>query len=123
MDTSAYRTGPRPAGAALRGEARELYGIQRLVKTHHIQLVSCYVRCPAAEASLRFGPGMTDTSVRVTTLDVVLSANARGYVVRFSKPAKQNQDQHDNEYEAEPAATVVAGSVERAAPEPAKAPE
>jgi hypothetical protein len=40
-----------------------------------------------------------------------------------SKLAEQNQDQHDNEYEAEPAATVVAGAVEGAAPEPAKAPE
>jgi hypothetical protein len=29
-----------------------------------------------------------------------------------SKLAEQNQDQHDNEYEAEPAATVVAGAVE-----------
>src|SRR5579863_594881 len=39
------------------------------------------------------------------------------------KLSEQNQDQHDNEYEAEPAATVVAGPIKRAAPEPAKAPE
>ena len=40
-----------------------------------------------------------------------------------SKLAEQNQDQHDNKYEAEPAATVVAGAVKGAAGEPAKAPE
>ena len=38
-----------------------------------------------------------------------------------SKPAEQNQNQHDNEYEADPAATVVAGALEGAASEPAKA--
>src|SRR5471030_292883 len=40
-----------------------------------------------------------------------------------SKLAEQNQDQHDNEYEAESAAAVVTGPIEGAAPEPAKAPE
>jgi hypothetical protein len=40
-----------------------------------------------------------------------------------SKLAEQNQDQQDNDYEAEAAATVVTGPVERAAPEAAKAPE
>jgi len=38
-----------------------------------------------------------------------------------SKPAEQNQNQHDNEYEADPAATVVAGALEGAASEHAKA--
>jgi len=40
-----------------------------------------------------------------------------------SELAEQNQDQHDNEYEAEPTATVIAGPIERAAPESAKAAE
>jgi hypothetical protein len=40
-----------------------------------------------------------------------------------SKPTEKNQDQHDNEYEAEPAATVLAGPVEETASEPAKASE
>jgi hypothetical protein len=39
-----------------------------------------------------------------------------------SKPAEQNQDKHDKEYEAE-SATIVAGPIEGAAPEAAKAPE
>jgi hypothetical protein len=34
----------------------------------------------------------------------------------------QYQDQHDNEYEAEPAATIVAGPVEGAASNPLKPP-
>jgi len=41
----------------------------------------------------------------------------------ISRLAEQNQDQHDNEYEAEPAAIVVAGPIESAAAEPAKAPD
>ena len=40
-----------------------------------------------------------------------------------SKPAEQNQDQHDNEHEAEPAATMVSGPVEGASADPAKATE
>jgi hypothetical protein len=40
-----------------------------------------------------------------------------------SKLAEQNQNQHDNEYQAESAAAVIAGPVKRAAPKPAKAPE
>jgi hypothetical protein len=39
-----------------------------------------------------------------------------------SKLAEQNQDQHDNEYEAKSAAAVIAGSVEGAAPDPLKPP-
>jgi hypothetical protein len=39
------------------------------------------------------------------------------------KPAEQDQDQHDNEYEAEPAATVVPGPVEGASAEATKATE
>jgi hypothetical protein len=45
------------------------------------------------------------------------------YFPHCSKPAEQNQDKHDKEYEAETATTVVAGPIEEAAPEPAKAPE
>jgi hypothetical protein len=44
-------------------------------------------------------------------------------VCSFLKPAEQDQDQDDYEYEAESAAAIVAGPVEGAAPEPAKAPE
>src|ERR1700730_991211 len=50
-------------------------------------------------------------------------ARQREHCPGSSKPAEQNQDQHDNEYEAEPAAAAVAGPVEGAAPEPAKSPE
>jgi hypothetical protein len=39
------------------------------------------------------------------------------------KSAEQNQDQHDNEHEATPAATLVPGPVEGASAEPAKATE
>ncbi len=45
------------------------------------------------------------------------------YTPHCSKPAEQNQDKHDKEYEAESATTVVAGSIEEAAPKPAKATE
>lgn len=38
-----------------------------------------------------------------------------------SEPAEQDQDQHDNENEAEPAATVIAGPIERAAADSTKA--
>jgi CheY-like chemotaxis protein len=38
-----------------------------------------------------------------------------------SKPAEQNQDQHNDEHEAKTAAAVVSGPVEGAASEPAKA--
>ena len=37
--------------------------------------------------------------------------------------AKQNQDQHDNEDEAEPAAAIVTGPIKGTATEAAKAPE
>jgi len=40
-----------------------------------------------------------------------------------SKLAEQNQNQHDNKYEAESAAAVIASSVEGAAPEPTKTSE
>jgi hypothetical protein len=40
-----------------------------------------------------------------------------------SKFAEQNQDQDDNEDEAEPTTTIVAGPIERTATEPAKAPK
>jgi hypothetical protein len=40
-----------------------------------------------------------------------------------SKFAEQNQDQHDNEYETDPATTVVASPVERTTSEPAEASE
>ena len=39
-----------------------------------------------------------------------------------SKLAEQNQNQHDNEYEAESATAVIAGPVERPAPSPLKPP-
>ena len=59
-------------------------------------------------------------------LPEAMASNPEGIILNedtlgSSKPAEQNQDQHDNEYEAEPAATVIAGPIERAAPESAKA--
>jgi len=40
-----------------------------------------------------------------------------------SKLAEHNQDQNSNEYEAEAAATVAAGPLDGATPEPAEAPD
>ena len=40
-----------------------------------------------------------------------------------SKPAEDDQDQHDNENEAEPASPIIAGPIERAAADSAKASE
>ena len=40
-----------------------------------------------------------------------------------SKPTEQNQDQQDNDYEAEAAATVVAGPIEWTASKPTKTSE
>jgi hypothetical protein len=44
-----------------------------------------------------------------------------GYSPHRSEPAEQNQDKHDYEYEAESAAAIVAGPIEEAASEPARA--
>jgi hypothetical protein len=42
---------------------------------------------------------------------------------RRPEACRANQDRHDYEYAAEPAATVIAGPVQRTAPETAKASE
>jgi hypothetical protein len=38
-----------------------------------------------------------------------------------SKPAKQDKDQQDNDYETKPTAAVISGPIERAASEPTEA--
>ena len=47
----------------------------------------------------------------------------RSIALAILQPAKQNQDKHDNEDEAEPAPAIVAGPVEGAASDSAEAPE
>jgi hypothetical protein len=44
-------------------------------------------------------------------------------LTRSLKFTEQDQDEDDNEYEAEPASTIVTGPVEGAAPKAAKASE
>jgi hypothetical protein len=53
----------------------------------------------------------------------VIGNRVRALCIGSSKPAEQNQDQNDNEYEAEPAAAIIARPVEGAASEAAKASE
>jgi hypothetical protein len=48
---------------------------------------------------------------------------ANDVIVAISELTEQNQDQHYNEDEAEPAAAIVAGPVKRAATETAETPE
>jgi hypothetical protein len=74
--------------------------------------------------SFQFVPAMAKPkAIYITTIS---SAVGEGLLERCpggSKPSEQNQDQNYNEHEAEPAATVVAGPVEGAAPEAAEASE
>jgi hypothetical protein len=51
----------------------------------------------------------------------ILNPLADCFSLAFSKPAKQDKDQQDNNYETKPTAAVISGPIERAASEPTEA--
>jgi hypothetical protein len=55
-----------------------------------------------------------------SSLDAAMTS-AVAVASALSQLAEQDQDQEDNDHESEPAAPVVAGPIERTAPDPAEA--